>query len=47
VYFDDNADLTFNKGLDLFEFAEGPIAIKGVAYRYYFPCIFYTSFVLM
>jgi hypothetical protein len=47
VYFEDNADLTFSKGLDLFEFAEGPIAIKRVAYRYYFPCIFYTSFLLM
>jgi hypothetical protein len=33
VYFDDDADLKFVKGLDLMEFGEGPISIKRVAYR--------------
>jgi hypothetical protein len=45
VYFEEKADLTFSKGLDLFEFAEGTIAIKRVAYRYSFYFIFVIAFV--
>jgi len=45
VYFEENAELPFTKGLDLFDFAEGPIAIKRIAYRYSFPFIFVTAFV--
>ena len=33
VYFDENADYKFTKGVNLMEFEEGPIAIKRVAYR--------------
>ena len=33
VYFDEKGEFKFTKGLDLFEFEEGPIAIKRVAYR--------------
>jgi len=33
VYFDDKCDFKFVKGLDLYEFEEGPIAIRRVAYR--------------
>ena len=33
VYFDKKEEFKFTKGLDLFEFEEGPIAIKRVAYR--------------
>jgi hypothetical protein len=33
VYFDDEADLKFVKGLDLMEFRDGLISIKRVAYR--------------
>ena len=40
VYFDNKGDLKFSKGLDLLEFDEGPIAIKRVAYRYYFLSFF-------
>ena len=33
VYFEDNGELKFAKGIDLMEFAKGPIAIKRVSYR--------------
>jgi hypothetical protein len=33
VYFDENGDYKFTKGLNLMEFQEGPIAVKRVAYR--------------
>ena len=32
VYFDDNKDLRFVKGLDFMEFKESPISIKRIAY---------------
>jgi hypothetical protein len=50
VYFDKKGDFKFTKGINLMEFEEGPIAIKRVAYRYYFLfpiCSSYIHFFLV